>query len=200
MAWQKKSRPKPRHRRRRASGRYLLAFPLLVLLISFLGKLLVVESFYIPSSSMEPTLQVNDRIVVSKIHREIERGDIIVFRDPDGWLGAMETGAPSWVSHILSPSAGKPTLVKRVIGLPGDRVECCDEEGRVLVNGKPLKETYLKTNPYSPLTFAVRVPPDSYWVMGDNRSNSLDSRFHRGDRYDGFVPDSKVVGKVWFQF
>ena len=177
----------------------LLTFAILLALVV---KTFFVQSFYIPSESMEPGLVENDRILVQKVsywgEGEPERGDVVVFEDPGGWLGATPepTGVQSLLSLVgLYPDGGH--LVKRVVATGGDRVVCCDDEDRITVNGTPLQESYLRqdTSP-SQRQFDVTVPADSVWVLGDNRSNSQDSRFHLRDR-DGSVPLDNVVGRVW---
>lgn len=170
-------------------------------------KYFFVQAFYIPSPSMEPMFIKNDRILVQKVSywgdKTPKRGEIIVFKDPGNWLDGDETRtATNPVTKTLEavglyPSGGH--LVKRVIGVGGDRVKCCDKQGRVTVNGTPLDETsYLPKNTLpSDDEFDVRVPEEHLWVMGDNRDNSSDSRFHLGDPGGGMVADDLVVGKVW---
>lgn len=177
----------------------------LVLAISI--KYFFVQAFYIPSPSMEPLFIKNDRILVQKVSYwgsgSPQRGDIVVFKDPGGWLDAGETrSASNPITKALEvvglyPSGGH--LVKRVIGIGGDRVKCCDAQGRVTVNGKALDEgAYLpKGTLPSQDPFDVRVPSGHLWVMGDNRGDSADSRSHIGDPGGGFVSDDLVVGKVW---
>jgi signal peptidase I len=170
-------------------------------------KYFFVQAFYIPSPSMEPMFIKNDRILVQKVSywgsKGPKRGDIIVFKDPGSWLDESETRtASNPITKALEavglyPSGGH--LVKRVIGIGGDRVKCCDAQGRVTVNGKALDETsYLpKGTLPSEDPFDIRVPEGHLWVMGDNRSNSADSRLHLSDPGGGFVADDLVVGKVW---
>jgi signal peptidase I len=170
-------------------------------------KYFFVQAFYIPSPSMEPMFIKNDRILVQKVSywgdKSPRRGDIVVFKDPGGWLSDDETrSASNPITKTLEavglyPSGGH--LVKRVIGIGGDRVKCCDPQGRVTVNGKALDEgSYLpKGTLPSEDSFDVRVPEHHLWVMGDNRGDSYDSRGHMGDPGGGFVADNLVVGKVW---
>jgi signal peptidase I len=169
-------------------------------------KYFFVQAFYIPSPSMEPMFIKNDRILVQKVSywgdKDPKRGDIVVFKDPDNWLGEEARTASNPLTKTLEavglyPSGGH--LVKRVIGIGGDRVKCCDSEGRVTVNGKALEESsYLpKGTLPSDSSFDVRVPEGHLWVMGDNRGDSCDSRCHMGDAGGGFVADDLVVGKVW---
>jgi len=154
---------------------------------------------------MEPGLVKNDRILVQKVSYwsgDVHRGDVIVFDDPGGqWLG--DPGLQlNVVQKALSAIGLYPTgghLVKRVIGVGGDHVICCDKQGRLRVNGVPLDEKdYIRkgTSP-SDMDFDVVVPKDSLWVMGDNRSNSEDSRYHQELPGGGSVPVKDVVGKVW---
>ncbi|MCW2786939.1 MAG: hypothetical protein JWP74_3456 [Marmoricola sp.] len=182
---------------------------LVIALVLAIGiKFFFVQAFYIPSASMEPLFIKNDRILVQKVSywgsKSPKRGDIVVFKDPGGWLNADETSkaatnpiAKGLEAIGLYPSGGH--LVKRVIGIGGDRVKCCDTQGRVTVNGTALNEgSYLPKNTVpSAVKFDVRVPAGYLWVMGDNRGDSADSRFHRGDPGGGFVNQDLVVGKVW---
>jgi signal peptidase I len=185
-----------------------LALLLALALILAVGiKALFVQAFYIPSGSMNDTLVFNDRILVEKVSywgsASPERGDIVVFSDPGGWLDESETPqAQNLVARGLEMVGLFPTgghLVKRVIGVGGDTVACCDEQGRVTVNGTPLHEqSYLAPGQRpSLITFREKVPKGYLWVMGDNRSESADSRVHLGDPGGGFVPVDDVVGKVF---
>ena len=179
----------------------------IALVLAIAIKYFFVQAFYIPSPSMEPMFIKNDRILVQKVSywgdKGPRRGDIVVFKDPGNWLSADETRSPTNpVTKTLEavglyPSGGH--LVKRVIGVGGDRVKCCDPQGRLTVNGKALDETpYLpKGTLPSDEPFDVRVPEGHLWVMGDNRGNSYDSRGHMGDPGGGYVADDLVVGKVW---
>jgi signal peptidase I len=170
-------------------------------------KALFLQAFYIPSGSMNDTLVLNDRILVQKVSYwgdgRPQRGDIVVFSDPGGWLDGSAVGAEdSPVAEVLEWFGLYPTgghLVKRVIGVGGDRVRCCDDEGRILVNGVPLNERGYLAEGERPslIDFDVRVQPGYIWVQGDNRSNSADSRVHLGDPGGGQVPVDTVVGKVF---
>lgn len=181
---------------------------LVIALVLAVGiKFFFVQAFYIPSESMEPLFIKNDRILVQKMSYwggdSPERGDIVVFKDPGGWLNDAETRTASNVltksleAIGLYPSGGH--LVKRVIGVGGDRVKCCDAKGRMTINGTPLDEgSYLPENTLpSDQTFDIRVPDGHLWMMGDNRNNSFDSRGHIGEPGGGFVKEDLVVGKVW---
>jgi signal peptidase I len=161
---------------RHSTGRWLLelsAIVLVGLLLSWGVRTFLVRSFSIPSGSMEQTLMIGDRIVV--------------FEDPGGWLG-------------YGDDAGQD-LVKRVIGLPGDHVSCCDADGHVLVNGRPLDEPYLTLADGGPRAsatdFDVTVPEGALWVLGDNRDRSADSRAHQTGPYAGFVPVDDVIGRAF---
>lgn len=180
------------------------------LVLSLLIKTFLVQAFYIPSSSMEDTLQVDDRVLVSKLTPgpfDLSRGDVVVFRDPGGWLQPQpETPRTAWQqagTDLLTwvgllPQDSGEHLIKRVIGLPGDTVECCDDSGRVLVNGEPVDEPYLAPGSQpSELEFAVTVPSGGLWVMGDNRQNSQDSRYKQGSAGGGSVPVDNVVGRAF---
>ena len=191
-----------------------LEFPLLIVgafLVAFIVKTFLVQVFYIPSGSMEDTLQVGDRVLVNKVvyHlRPVERGDVIVFdgtgsfisgdivepeRTPVESLGRL-------VGEIVGLAPPRDTdFIKRVIGVGGDRVVCCDADGRITVNGVALDERpYLyRNNPPSKQSFDVLVPEGTLWVMGDHRSASADSRAHMGDPGGGFVPVDKVIGRAF---
>ncbi len=204
------------HRRRSRRGKpHKKALPLwqevivllgLALVLAVLVKAFFVQAFFVPSGSMEPQFIQGDRILVEKVSYwddDIQRGDVIVFDDPGGWLNAAESRPASGLFQRgleavgLYPTGGH--LVKRVIGLGGDRVACCDKQGRVTVNGVALREgDYLQPGVEpSEQTFDQEVPEDALWVMGDNRLASGDSRVHLGDPGGGAVPEEDVVGKVW---
>src|SRR5476649_20925 len=202
-------------RRRRRSVflffRDILFILLAALVISFLIKTFLIRSFYIPSQSMESTLIPNDRVIVSLLTpglTPLQRGDVVVFSDPGGWL----------VSEPLTPVASSPLndilafvglaapndndhLIKRVIGLPGDHLQCCNALGQMPVNGVPLDEPYInlptgvtKSDPY---TFNVVVPKGDVWVMGDNRDESADSAYHSSRKDTSpFVPIRDVTGQA----
>ena len=175
----------------------------LALVTSIVVKTFFAQMFFVPSASMRPELMEDDRILVEKISTwdgEVERGEVVVFQDPGGWLGATPepTGAQALLSLVgLYPDGGH--LVKRVIAVGGDTVACCGRRGRLTVNGQPLDEKAYLHRDVAPSQrdFEVVVPDDAVWVMGDNRSNSQDSRFHMNDPGRGAVPVENVVGKVW---
>lgn len=206
-----------RGRPRRSAGRGfvgLLRETVLILggalLLSLVVKTFLAQAFFIPSASMKDTLLEGDRVVVSKLTPamfELRRGDVVVFKDPGGWLvpaqapphGSGSARLDDLLSYVglLPPDAGEH-LIKRVVGLPGDRVACCDSEGRVTVNGTSLDEPYLKPGSVpSEVSFDVAVPAGRVFVLGDNRQNSQDSRAHLGDPGGGMVPMSEVVGKAF---
>jgi len=192
--------------------RDLLIIFVVALLISFLIKTFLVRSFYIPSGSMENTLLVNDRIIVNELEPKlmpIQRGDVIVFRDPGGWLlpqaavpqNPVAAGLDGLLSVIgLSAPDSNDHLIKRVIGLPGDHVSCCNVLGQLSVNDVPLSEPYVNlpagATAVSKDNFDVVVPANSLWVMGDNRYNSKDSRYNGDTPGKGFVPIDNVVGRA----
>jgi signal peptidase I len=184
-------------------------------LVSFLVKTFVVRSFYIPSGSMERTLLVNDRILVDELTPRwtgYQRGDVVVFQDPGGWLPTpvQEPAAPPLIAAFdavltfigISASDSQDHLVKRVIGLPGDRVACCNSLGQITVNGAPIDElSYLNLPAGDTLAseqpFEVVVPDGQVWVLGDNRDRSQDSRAHQDLPSGGFVPLDNIVGKAF---
>ena len=187
------------------------AIIVVALLVVFLLKTFVVQAFYIPSGSMENTLQVGDRVVVNKVvyHlRPVQRGDIIVFDGsgiftpevaPTGSDGPLAVvGRALGALFGLAPPSERD-FIKRVIGVGGDRVVCCNSQGQITVNEIALVEgSYLYgKNPPSREPFDVIVPAGKLWVMGDHRSASADSRAHLGDPGGGFVPLDRVLGRAF---
>ena len=172
-----------------------------VILVPALLRAYVVQIYEIPSGSMERTLRDGDKVAVPMYGSDdVERGDVIVFTDPDDWLHVKEPtglrGATQrlMVSVNLLPENTGHHLVKRVVGVGGDHV-VADGKGTLSVNGVAIKEPYVKDGQSPSLTsFDVTVPQGYVWVMGDNRSNSADSRYHRDDAHGGFVPLTNVVG------
>ncbi|MEV0946264.1 signal peptidase I [Rhodococcus sp. NPDC049939] len=211
---------------------FLRELPILILValvLSFFLQTFIARVYLIPSESMEPTLHgcpgcTGDRIVVEKISYRFgdpQPGDVVVFRGPESWSqdfvstrssntvirGMQELGS---LVGLVPPDEND--LVKRVIATGGQTVECCDDQGRVLVDGQPLDEPYVTMDfPFvpgeqtceTPLKSArcfgpVTVPEGNYWMMGDNRSNSADSRYHVGDELQGTIPLDNVIGKAVF--
>jgi signal peptidase I len=179
------------------------------LVLSFLIKTFFFQSFWIPSGSMEPALVYGDRILVTKWRPDpmpLRRGDIIVFKDPGNWLdqapedstGVRRIGKEILTFTGLLPEDAGEHLVKRIIGLPGDHVECTDPDGKVSVNGQEITETYIApgSRPCG-VEFSVDVPDGYLWVMGDNRDNSADSRAHMGQPGGGTIPRANVVGATF---
>jgi len=187
---------------------------LIAVLVSLVVKTFLVRSFYIPSGSMEDTLLIKDRILVDEITPRFggyDRGDIVVFRDPGGWLPpSTEPALPpvveafEWVLSLVGLAApdSDDHLVKRIIGLPGDHVVCCNAIGQITVNDVPIDETgYVKFPPgetaASADAFDVTVPDGKLWVLGDNRYRSKDSRYNTDQPGKGFVPIDNVVGRAF---
>lgn len=176
---------------------------LYALVIAFLVKTFLLRGFYIPSGSMEQTLQVNDRVfinVAGSYFNEPKRGDVIVFKDSQGWIpSTQKTSSPlkDGLSFVgILPDTSSNYLVKRVIGTPGDVVES-DGTGKIKVNGVEITEPYLYPgNQPSELAFKVTVPAGKYFVMGDHRSNSADSRYHISDG-TAFISKDDVQGNVF---
>jgi signal peptidase I len=198
-------------RRRPSLAREVVSIFVTAILLSLLVKTLLVQAFFIPSGSMEPTLHgcegcVGDRVLVNKLTTHlggVHRGDIVVFQDSQGWL-TPASSTPQLQTRVhdalavigLAPSTGESDLVKRVIGVGGDLVE--GRGGKVYVNGTQLKEPYVfPGNSPSKISFRVIVPAGKLWVMGDHRSESADSRFHQHDPGKGFVPVDDVVGRAF---
>ncbi|MFD0394924.1 signal peptidase I [Streptomyces nogalater] len=197
----------------RQSRSFWKELPILVgiaLVLALLIKTFLVQAFSIPSDSMQNTLQQGDRVLVDKLTpwfgSEPERGEVVVFHDPDNWLAGEPTPTPNPVQKVLSwiglmPSAEEKDLIKRVVGVGGDTVEC-KNSGPLKVNGKALDEPYVYPG-NTPCSvddqggqFKVKVPQGYIWVMGDHRQNSRDSRYNQSDRNHGMVPVDKVVGRA----
>lgn len=205
------AQPEKSRKKARPFWQELIILFVVALAIAWFVKAFFVQSFYVPSESMMPTLightygnKPDDRLLVQKVSYWTggpDRGDVVVFKDPGGWLRDADTPDPNPMQRAMELIGLYPTgghLVKRVIGVGGDRVQCCDSQGRLQINGESIDEPYVK-NPDATgdRKFDVTVPDGKLWVMGDNRANSEDSRFHQGDETGGFVDEDLVVGKVW---
>jgi len=179
------------------------------LVLMMLVRGLLVESFYIPSASMEPTLTPEDRILVNKIGgaSSLQRGDLVVFdgtrtfvdpaADPGSGRSAVVGRMIGSMVSKLSIRLNESDYVKRVVGLPGDHVVCCDARGLLTVNDVAVEEPYLyQGDKPSDLTFDVDVPAGRIWVMGDHRSDSADSRAHIADPGEGMVRLDDVIGRA----
>lgn len=177
------------------------------LALALIIKTFFFQAFYIPSESMEPTMLKDDKLLVQKVSLwtgNPDRGDIIVFRDPGPWLGpSAATVANNPLERGLAAIGLFPTgghLIKRVIGVGGDEVVCCDDDGRTMVNGTSIDEPYLADPAAnSEPSFHIEVPKGYVWVQGDNRGNSADSRAHMGDPGGGFISEKQVVGTAWLR-
>jgi signal peptidase I len=204
--------PRRGHRRKLKQRSFWRELPILVavaLLLAVVIKTFAIQAFWIPSGSMENTLEINDRVLVNKIvyhTRDIHRGDIVVFNGDGSWdPGAIPTNGNIFqqfgagFASMFGFGHNADVLIKRVIGIPGDRVACCDAQGRLTVNGVPLTEqSYLYPGSApSQMRFNIVVPPGRLWVMGDNRLFSEDSRGHMGDPGGGTVPESAVIGRAF---
>ncbi|WP_189937310.1 signal peptidase I [Streptomyces aurantiogriseus] len=182
----------------------------IALVLALLIKTFLVQAFSIPSDSMQNTLQQGDRVLVDKLTpwfgSEPERGEVVVFHDPDNWLAGEPTVEPNALQTFLSwiglmPSAEEKDLIKRVVGVGGDTVSC-KKTGPLTVNGKALNEPYVYPG-NTPCSmddsggqFTVKVPKGFIWVMGDHRQNSRDSRYNQSDKNHGMVPVDEVVGRA----
>ena len=209
--------------KRRPRGRsFLRELPVLIviaLVIALIIKTFVVQAFFIPSSSMENTLDIGDKVLVNKLvyhFRSIQPGDVIVFNGDGSWEPEPASGPGSSdplvklydvtlsplfhaIAGLFGTSPGQTDFIKRVIGVPGDHVACCNASGDVTVNGVALHEqSYLfPGNPPSIQRFSITVPPGRLWVMGDHRSVSWDSRGHMDDAGGGTIPENMVVGRAF---
>ena len=193
-------------------GSLLRELPIIIvsaLVVSIIVKTFFIHFFYIPSGSMENTLQVGDRIAVNKLGSyfgEAKRGEVVVFRDPAGWLGTPSESDDSKIIQTIKsglvtvgvlPDPAKQYLIKRVIGVGGDTVTCCAKKVYLTVNGVSVSEPYIFTGDKpSDTDFKVKVPKGFVWVMGDHRGASADSRFHTDDIHKGMVPLSSIVGRA----
>lgn len=198
----------------RARRSFAAELPLLLVIsvaLTVLIRAFLVQPFFIPSGSMEQTLLVGDRVLISKLSYrfgEIARGDVVVFDGTDSFTTAPAASAPSGLWGRLARAVGGPLglapagerdFIKRVLGIPGDRVVCCDDAGRMTVNGVALdEEDYLYAGDApSAVPFDVIVPPGRLWLMGDHRGSSQDSRSLLGQPGGGMVPQSRVLGRAF---
>jgi signal peptidase I len=206
-------------RKTRSFWRELPVLFVIALTIALLIKSFVVQAFYIPSSSMENTLDIGDKVLVNKLvyhFRPIEPGDIVVFNGVGSWDPVPPPATPSSnplvrlydvtldplyhsILGLFGTAPGQHDYIKRVIGVPGDRVACCTASGDVTVNGVPLMErSYLyPDNVPSAQRFSITVPRGRLWVMGDHRDVSYDSRLHTADPGNGTIPESMVIGRAF---
>ncbi len=195
--------------KRRSFWKELPVLIVVALVLALVIKTYALQAFYIPSGSMENTLDIGDRVLINKLvydFRDIHRGDVIVFNGAGSWdtdLPAPSTNPVSRfftnIGQMIGVVHGEDDYVKRVIGLPGDHVACCNAQGQITVNGVALDETsYLYPgNAPSEERFSITVPPGRLWVMGDHRAISYDSRGHMGDPGGGTIPESAVLGRVF---
>jgi signal peptidase I len=194
-------------KRRRSFWRELPVLIIVALVLALLIKSFVIQAFYIPSASMENTLEIGDRVLINKVvyHlRPIHRGDIVVFDGNGSWdfnapsSSNIFSTAVNELEGIVGVSHDSSIYIKRVIGLPGDHVKCCNAQGQVTVNGVPLSEaSYLYPGNAPSTPFSTVVPPGRLWVMGDHRLVSYDSRGHMGDPGGGSIPESGVLGRAF---
>lgn len=202
--------PGRRDRARRRQLPFWQELPLLVVaavVLALLIKTFLVQAFFIPSGSMEQTLDISDRVLVNKVvyhFRQPHRGEVVVFNGVDSWTPESEVSRPHGLLGRVGGALGVgPTsekdFVKRVVGLPGDTVACCDAHGRVTVNGRGLDEPYVyQNNPIETRAFGpVTVPAGRLWVMGDHRGISADSRSHITDQWEGTIPEDHVIGRAF---
>lgn len=188
------------------AGRFVREVVIIVvvaLIASALLRAFVVQAFFVPSGSMLPEIQLNDRILVSRIG-DVKRGEVVVFEDPGGWiLGAEQAPPPGPIRKAFEfigvlPASGHEHLVKRAIGLPGDHVICCDNDGKLTINGYPVDESgfvFQKGERADDVSFDVVVPKHRIFVLGDNRYVSGDSSRHLRD--GPFIPMDLVTGRAF---
>jgi signal peptidase I len=206
-------------RSQRSAWRELPVLLVIALVVALIIKTFVVQAFFIPSGSMENTLLIGDKILVNKLvyHvRSIQPGDIVVFNGQGSWDPSPRPARPPGnpvarayddtlrplfhsIAGLFGTPVGQTDYVKRVIGVPGDHVACCNAQGLVTVNGVPLHErSYLYPgNAPSAIRFSIIVPPGRIWVMGDHRAISDDSRLHRSSPGGGTIPENKVIGRAF---
>jgi signal peptidase I len=205
--------PGPSSQKRKQHGSFLRELPILIVIalaLALVIKTYAFQAYYIPSGSMQNTLEIGDKVLVNKIvyHlRSIHRGDIVVFNGQGSWNPGPPPTTPNpfdrlyhAVIGLFGAAPGQTDYIKRVIGVPGDHVSCCDAQGRVTVNGTPLNEKpYLYPgNLPSTIQFHIVVPAGRLWVMGDHRAVSDDSRDHSGYPGRGTIPENQVVGRAFW--
>lgn len=210
----------PEDRKKKSSGSFWRELPVLIVValgLAMLIKAFLVQAFFIPSGSMEKTLHgcvgcSGDRVLVNKLvlrFRDVHRGEIVVFNGVDSWTPEVATAEPTNLaqrvfreigSAVGIAPPGEEDFIKRVIGIPGDVVQCCDAKGRVTVNGTALTEPYVYQDDHARFG-PITVPEGRLWVMGDHRAFSSDSRAHVGDPGGGTIAERHVIGrafvKVW---
>lgn len=171
------------------------------IVLSGLIKAFLFQGFYIPSGSMEPTLKINDRIIVNQLYPsplELKTGDIIVFQDTEGWMGTPSNAEVSFIELMnpLHTIKSNNYIIKRVIGVSGDTISYRVGDNFITINGKKYVEEYLPQGlENSSIDFEIKVPEGYVWVMGDNRNNSSDSRYNT-DKNNGLIPESSIIGKA----
>ncbi|MBA2698016.1 MAG: signal peptidase I [Nocardioidaceae bacterium] len=190
-----------------AAGRFareMVVIVVIALVASALLRAFVIQAFFVPSGSMLPEIKLNDRILVSRIG-DVQRGEVVVFEDPGGWIPSTEQAPPPGTVRKafefigVLPASGHEHLVKRAIGLPGDHVVCCDDQGKLTINGVAVDESdFLRQNGQGAdnIDFNVTVPKDSIFVLGDNRYVSGDSSRHLSAQ-DAFIPMDLVTGRAF---
>jgi signal peptidase I len=184
-------------------AREIVLIVVIALVASALLRAFVVQAFYVPTGSMLPEIQLHDKILVSRIGG-IHRGEVVVFEDPGGWIPPSEkTGPPGPIQSALEfvgvlPQSSDDHLVKRVIGLPGDHVVCCSNQGRLKINGAAIDESsyvFQGDKPADNLSFNVIVPAGHIFVLGDHRYQSGDSS-RKLPSQGAFVPEDLVTGRA----
>ena len=220
-----------KHAKVKSGGSFFRELPFLIViafLLALLIKAFLIQAFYIPSGSMQQTLELRDRVLVNKLvynFRDIHRGEVVVFNGLDSFTPEVTIAEPSnGVQRVLRAissavgvgAPGEKDFIKRVIGVPGDRVACCSPEGKVTVQPEgaeqpvALEEPYVFQDDSQPFCAAgagesscpegapgVLVPEGRLWVMGDHRNSSSDSRAHIDDENSGTVPQDKVIGRAF---